>query len=77
MAKVHDIVFDAEYLVLGLGYVDLGRRLPLPWKFSLADYRGFLTDNDDGIAAFRQQQAVAFAAERPACDLAGEFRRAS
>ena len=35
-------------------------------KFSLADYRGFLTDNDDGIAAFRQQQAVAFAAERRA-----------
>ena len=46
-------------------------------KFSLADYRGFLTDNDDGIAAFRQQQAVAFAAERRAWDLAGEFRRAS
>ena len=46
-------------------------------KFSLADYRGFLTDNDDGIAAFRQQQAIAFAAERRAWDLAGEFRRAS
>jgi hypothetical protein len=46
-------------------------------KFSLADYRGFLTDNDDGIAAFRQQKAVAFAAERRAWDLAGEFRRAS
>ena len=29
------------------------------------------------IAAFRQQQAVAFAAERQAWDLAGEFRRAS
>ena len=47
-------------------------------KFSLADYRGFLTDNDDGIAAFRQRQAIAaFAAERRAWDLAGEFRRAS
>jgi urea carboxylase len=46
-------------------------------KFSLADYRGFLTDNDDGIAAFRQQHGIAaFAAERRACDLAGEFRRA-
>ncbi len=38
-------------------------------KFSLADYRGFLTDNDDGIAAFRQQHGIAaFAAERRACD---------
>jgi urea carboxylase len=46
-------------------------------KFSLADYREFLTDNDDGITAFRQQQAVAFGAERHAWDLAGEFRRAS
>src|SRR5712675_2588236 len=43
-------------------------------KFSLADYREFLTDNDDGITAFRQQQAVAFGAERHAWDLAGEFR---
>ncbi|OBF32319.1 urea amidolyase [Mycobacterium sp. ACS1612] len=46
-------------------------------KFSLADYRGFLADNDDSIAAFRQQQAVAFAEERRAWDVAGEFRRAS
>ena len=46
-------------------------------QFSLADYRGFLTDNDDGITAFRQQQAVAFAPKRRAWDLAGEFRRAS
>ena len=46
-------------------------------KFWLADYRGFLTDNDDSIAAFRQEQAVAFAAERKAWDQAGEFRRAS
>jgi urea carboxylase len=46
-------------------------------KFSLADYRDFLTDNDDNITAFRQEQSVAFAAERRAWDLAGEFRRAS
>jgi len=46
-------------------------------KFSLADYREFLIDNDDGITAFRQQQAIAFAAERRAWDDAGEFRRAS
>jgi urea carboxylase len=46
-------------------------------KFSLADYQGFLTENDAGITAFRQQQAVAFAAERRAWDEAGEFRRAS
>ena len=46
-------------------------------KFSLADYQEFLTDNDASIAAFRQQQAVAFAAERRAWDEAGEFRRAS
>ena len=46
-------------------------------KFSLADYRDFLTDNDAAIAAFRQQQAVAFGAERQAWDEAGEFRRVS
>jgi urea carboxylase len=46
-------------------------------KFSLADYRAFLSDNDESITAFRQLQAVAFAAERHAWDLAGEFRRAS
>jgi urea carboxylase len=46
-------------------------------KFSLADYQEFLTDNDAGITAFRQQQAVAFSAERRAWDEAGEFRRAS
>ena len=46
-------------------------------KFSLGDYQEFLTDNDASIAAFRQQQAVAFLAERRAWDEAGEFRRAS
>src|SRR6185437_7489197 len=46
-------------------------------KFSLADYRAFLSENDACITAFRQLPAVAFAAERHAWDLAGEFRRAS
>jgi urea carboxylase len=46
-------------------------------EFSLAGYQGFLSANDESIAAFRAQQAVAFAAERQAWDLAGEFRRAS
>jgi len=44
-------------------------------KFSLAEYRAFLTDNDVSITSFRQQQSVAFAAERREWDLAGEFRR--
>jgi urea carboxylase len=46
-------------------------------KFSLADYRDFLSANHEAITAFRQQQAVAFSAERQAWDRAGEFRRAS
>jgi urea carboxylase len=46
-------------------------------EFSLAGYQEFLSANDESIAAFRAQQAVAFAAERQAWDLAGEFRRAS
>ena len=45
--------------------------------FSLADYRDFLTSNDESIAGFREQQAVAFAAERQAWDRAGEFQHAS
>jgi urea carboxylase len=43
----------------------------------MAEYRDYLSANDESIAAFRAQQAVAFAAERRAWDLAGEFRRAS
>jgi len=35
--------------------------------------RDFLSASDESIAAFRAQQAVAFAAERQAWDLAGEF----
>jgi urea carboxylase len=46
-------------------------------EFSLAGYQEFLSANDESIAAFRAQQAVAFAAERQAWDVAGEFRRAS
>jgi urea carboxylase len=41
--------------------------------FSMARYQQFLTDQDEGIAAFRRQQATAFAAERSAWDRAGEF----
>ena len=45
--------------------------------FSLAEHQQFLTANADSIGDFRAEQAVAFAAERRAWDLAGEFRRAS
>ncbi|MHA3021007.1 5-oxoprolinase/urea amidolyase family protein [Mycobacterium sp. BMJ-28] len=45
-------------------------------EFALAGYRDFLAAHADSIAAFRAQQAAAFAAERHAWDLAGEFRRA-
>lgn len=44
--------------------------------FSLAEHDRFLTDNADDIAAFRAQQATAFAAERAAWERAGEFDRA-
>jgi urea carboxylase len=46
-------------------------------EFSLAAYTDFLAADADGIAAFRQQQSVAFAAERSAWDRAGEVQRAS
>jgi urea carboxylase len=46
-------------------------------EFSLAAYQDFLAADADGIAAFRQQQSVAFAAERTAWDRAGEVQRAS
>jgi urea carboxylase len=59
-------------MAAGLGEVAIGNG-----KFSLGDYRDFLTANNEAIAAFRQQQAVAFAAERQAWDRAGEFSRAS
>ncbi|AQA04796.1 urea amidolyase [Mycobacterium sp. MS1601] len=43
--------------------------------FSLPEYLGFLDAEADPIAAFRRQQADAFAAERRAWDTAGEFTR--
>lgn len=43
--------------------------------FSLPEYLEFLAADADPIAAFRRQQADAFAAERQAWDTAGEFTR--
>ncbi|MGW5264654.1 5-oxoprolinase/urea amidolyase family protein [Microbispora sp. NPDC004025] len=44
--------------------------------FRLADYRRFLAEHAESIAAFRDRQAAAFAAERAAWQAAGEFDRA-
>jgi urea carboxylase len=44
-------------------------------EFSLGAHRRFLAENADGIAAFRERQAAAFAAERRAWEAAGEFGR--
>ena len=44
-----------------------------PGTFRLADYSTFLTENASSIEEFRERQAVAFAAEREAWRLAGEF----
>ncbi|WP_304115914.1 urea carboxylase [Mycolicibacterium bacteremicum] len=44
--------------------------------FSLAEHDRFLADNAADIAAFRDRQATAFAAERAAWERAGEFDRA-
>jgi urea carboxylase len=41
--------------------------------FSIAAYTRFLTENKDGISAFREQQARAFAAEKQRWQLSGEF----
>jgi urea carboxylase len=59
-------------IAAGRGRVDIS-----DGSFSLADYHRLLADNADSIADFRQQQAVAFGAERRAWDAAGEFTRAS
>jgi urea carboxylase len=59
-------------MAAGRGDVDIA-----PGEFSLAAYTDFLATDADGIAAFRQQQGVAFAAERSAWDRAGEVQRAS
>ncbi len=45
--------------------------------FRLADYRTFLADNADSIAAFETQRGAAFAAERAAWEASGEFDRVS
>ncbi|MGD6749450.1 urea carboxylase [Streptomyces sp. BH105] len=44
--------------------------------FSLAEYRGFLAENAESIAVFRDRQGAAFRAERDAWEAAGEFARA-
>jgi urea carboxylase len=46
-------------------------------QFSLGSYHRFLADNAEGVAEFRDRQAVAFAAERTAWGAAGEISRAS
>jgi urea carboxylase len=59
-------------MAAGRGNVDIA-----DGEFSLASYHRFLADHAEPIAGFREQQAVAFAAERRAWDEAGEFTRAS
>ncbi|MEW2086505.1 5-oxoprolinase/urea amidolyase family protein [Streptomyces sp. NPDC005283] len=44
--------------------------------FSLAEYRRFLDENAESIAAFRARQSRAFGTERDAWEAAGEFARA-
>ncbi|MGW5308906.1 5-oxoprolinase/urea amidolyase family protein [Nocardia thailandica] len=44
-----------------------------PGEFALADYRAFLADNADSIAAFRHTQSLAFGAERESWKQAGEL----
>jgi urea carboxylase len=59
-------------MAAGRGDVDIATG-----EFSLAAYTDFLAADADGIAEFRQQQSVAFNAERSAWDRAGEVQRAS
>jgi urea carboxylase len=58
-------------LAAGRGSVEI-----TPGTFSLAEHERFLADNAESIAAFREQQAAAFASERAAWAAAGEFDRA-
>ncbi|MDC8754609.1 urea carboxylase [Erythrobacter sp. sf7] len=44
-------------------------------EFRLADYRAFLKDNADSIAAFEASRQAAFDAERAAWEASGEFDR--
>ncbi|RVU06840.1 urea carboxylase [Novosphingobium umbonatum] len=46
-------------------------------QFRLADYRAYLADNADSIAAFEAQRTAAFDAERAAWEEMGEFDRAT
>jgi urea carboxylase len=46
-----------------------------PSEFRLADYRAFLADNADAIAAFEAQRQAAFDAERAEWQRLGEFDR--
>jgi urea carboxylase len=59
-------------MAAGRGNVDIATG-----EFSLAAYTDFLAAHADPIAEFRQQQSVAFNAERSAWDRAGEVQRAS
>ncbi|MCU1698029.1 MAG: biotin-dependent carboxylase-like protein [Mycobacterium sp.] len=59
-------------MAAGRGDVDIATG-----EFSLAAYTDFLAADADPIAEFRQQQSVAFNAERSAWDRAGEVQRAS
>ncbi|MFE7776168.1 5-oxoprolinase/urea amidolyase family protein [Streptomyces sp. NPDC057445] len=45
--------------------------------FSLADHRRFLAEHASSIEEFKARQAAAFAAERDAWEVAGEFARAA
>jgi urea carboxylase len=45
--------------------------------FRLADYRAFLSQNADSIAAFEETRTAAFDAERAAWEASGEFDRVS
>jgi urea carboxylase len=58
-------------LAAGRGSVDI-----VDGTFSLADHEQFLADNATSIADFRVRQSTAFAAEREAWAVAGEFDRA-
>ncbi|MCF6389003.1 urea carboxylase [Mycobacterium sp. MBM] len=58
-------------MAAGRGTVDI-----TDGTFSLAEHDRFLAENAEDIAAFRAQQASAFAAERAAWEHAGEFDRA-
>ncbi|MDT7759395.1 MAG: urea carboxylase [Mycobacterium sp.] len=70
--SAEELVHLRAELAAGRGEVDI-----VDGEFSLAGYREFLTTHDQSIAEFRAKQSAAFAAERRAWDLAGEFRRAS